>query len=196
VALSLSWRIAEKNMPSPAKARTMSTTSTIETEQTILRAHRLEDLDDYAAIWADPIVTRFIGGKARTREESWIRMLRYAGMWRLIGFGLWVVEEKSTGKLIGEAGFHEMKRGIVPAFEGTPEAGWAFVPAVHGRGIASEVVARIHEWAAGRTGFERTVCIIDPANVASLAMARKFGYREKADATYHGEPMVLLERRA
>ena len=172
----------------------MTTVPIIETERTILRPHRPEDLDDYAAIWADPVVTRFIGGRPRTHEESWIRMLRYAGMWRLIGYGLWVVEEKATGKLIGEAGFHEMKRDIAPSFEGTPEAGWAFVPAVHGKGVGSEVVTRIHEWAAGRPGFERTVCIIDPGNAAALAVARKAGYREKTRTTYPGEPTILLER--
>ena len=115
----------------------MTYAPTIETERTILRPHRVDDLAAYAAMWADPVVTRFIGGKPRSREESWIRLLRYAGMWQLIGFGLWVVEEKSTARLIGEAGFHELKREAEPSFEGTPEAGWAFVPDVHGRGIAS-----------------------------------------------------------
>ncbi|MEW9838163.1 GNAT family N-acetyltransferase [Mesorhizobium marinum] len=172
----------------------MTTPPTIETERTVLRAHRLEDLDDYAALWADPVVTRFIGGVARTREESWIRMLRYAGMWQLVGYGLWIVEEKATGRLVGEAGFHEMKRDILPSFEGTPEAGWAFLPAVHGRGIATEVVRRIHEWAQDRPGFASTVCIIDPDNAASLAVAHKAGYRERQRTAYHGVPTILMQR--
>lgn len=172
----------------------MTTAPTIETERTILRPHRLGDFDDYVAMWADPAVTRFIGGKPRTREETWIRLLRYAGMWQIIGYGLWAVEEKATGRLIGEAGFHEMKRDIVPPFEGTPEAGWALIPAAHGRGLATEVVGRAHEWAKGRPGFGRTVCIIDPENTASLAVARKLGYREIETASYHGEPTILLER--
>ena len=45
-------------------------------------------------MWTEPGVTRFIGGKARTREESWIRFLRHAGMWAMTGFGLWAIEEK------------------------------------------------------------------------------------------------------
>lgn len=169
-------------------------TTTLETERTVLRVHRSDDLDAYAAIWADPVVTRFIGGKPLTREECWGRLLRYVGMWQLVGFGLWVVEEKATGRLIGEAGFHEMKRDITPSFEGTPEAGWVFVPAVHGRGLATEVVARMHGWADGRPGFEKTVCIIDPDNAASLAVARKAGYAETLRTTYRDGPTVLLER--
>lgn len=172
----------------------MSAAPTIETERTVLRAHRLEDLDAYASMWADPVVTRFIGGNPRSREESWARILRYAGMWHLVGFGLWIVEEKATGDLIGEAGFHELRRDIVPSFDGAPEAGWVFTPAVHGHGIASEVVGRMHAWAQGRSGFDRTVCIIDPDNGPSLAVARKVGYAEKLRTTYHGGPIILLER--
>ncbi|WP_095084695.1 GNAT family N-acetyltransferase [Mesorhizobium sophorae] len=33
----------------------------IETQRTILRAHRLGDFDAYAVMWTDPVVTRFIG---------------------------------------------------------------------------------------------------------------------------------------
>jgi RimJ/RimL family protein N-acetyltransferase len=59
----------------------------IETQRLILRGHRLEDFDALAAMWADPHVARFIGGKPATQEESWARLLRYAGHWRLLGFG-------------------------------------------------------------------------------------------------------------
>ena len=166
----------------------------LETDRALLRPHRADDLDAYAALYTDPVVTRFLG--ARSREESWNRILRYAGMWQIVGFGLWAIEDKASGALVGEAGFHEMKREIVPAFDGAPEAGWVFTPAVHGRGFASEVVSRMHDWAKGRPGFERTVCIIAPENAASLAVAKKFGYREQAHTTYHGEPTVLLERTA
>ena len=116
---------------------------TIETERTILRPHRLDDFDAYAAMWADPVVTRFIGGKPRTREESWIRFLRHPGMWSLLGYGFWAIEEKASGRFIGEAGFHDLKRDIVPSIEGMPEAGWALVPSAHGKGLASEVVGRM-----------------------------------------------------
>jgi len=164
----------------------------LETERTRLRPHRPGDLDAYAALYADPVVTRFIG--ARSREDSWGRILRYAGMWQLVGFGLWIVEDKVSGRLIGESGFHDVKRDIVPSFGGAPEVGWVFATEVHGRGIATEVVRRLHDWADGRAGFERTVCIIDPGNAASLAVANKFGYRERARTTYKDNPTVLLER--
>ncbi|UCI09027.1 GNAT family N-acetyltransferase [Mesorhizobium sp. B1-1-8] len=168
----------------------------LETERTILRAHRLDDFDAYAAMWAEPAVTRFIGGKPRTREESWMRFLRHAGLWSLIGYGFWAVEEKATGRFIGEVGFHDLKRAIEPSIEGIPEAGWALAPEAQGRGFATEIVGRVLAW--GDKAFDRakTVCIIDPENTASLNVATKCGYREKLRTTYHEAATILLERQA
>ena len=69
----------------------------LETERLKLRGHRLDDFVHCAAMWADSEVTRYIGGKPFTEEESWTKFLRYAGHWTLLGFGYWVAEEKTTG---------------------------------------------------------------------------------------------------
>ena len=168
----------------------------LESARTILRPHRLDDFETYAAMWADPVTARFISGKARTREESWMRFLRHAGLWSLLGKGFWAVEDKASGQFIGEAGFHDLKREIVPSIEGLPEAGWAFSPQVHGKGLASEVVGRIVTWADEVFAPSRTVCIIDPENGASLRVAQKNGYREILRTTYHDNPTIMLERQA
>ncbi len=170
------------------------TAPTLETERTILRAHALDDFDAYARMWADPTVCRFIGGKARTREESWMRFLRHAGLWSLIGYGYWAIEDKASGHFIGEAGFHDMKRDIKPSLEGIPEAGWVLAPEAHGKGIASEVVGRALAWADTTVGKDRTVCIIDPENESSIKVASKVGYKEILRTTYHDVPTILFER--
>ncbi|TPL65805.1 GNAT family N-acetyltransferase [Mesorhizobium sp. B2-4-1] len=168
----------------------------IETTRAILRAHRLEDFDAYVAMWADPVVTRFIGGRPRTREESWMRFLRHAGLWSLLGYGFWAIEDKATGRFVGEAGFHDLKRDMEPPIEGIPEAGWALAPAAHGAGLATEIVSRVLGWGDETFGRGKTVCIIDPENTASLNVATKCGYREVARTIYHETPSILLERLA
>ncbi|NOT41642.1 MAG: GNAT family N-acetyltransferase, partial [Alphaproteobacteria bacterium] len=105
----------------------------IETERLILRGHRLDDFATLAAMWADPLVTRFIGGRASTREESWARLTRYVGHWALLGFGYWAVEVKGEGRHIGDVGFADWKRDIVPSLDGLPESGRACAPPAHGR---------------------------------------------------------------
>lgn len=166
----------------------------VETERVVLRGHRPEDFDAHAAFWADPVVTRFIGGKPFTREQAWVRFLRHAGMWHAMGFGFWAVTDKASGRLIGEAGFHELKRELTPSLEGTMEAGWALDPDMHGRGIATEVVGAAIGWADANRPSARMTCIIEPGNAASIRVAGKHGFREFARAMSHGTPVILFER--
>ena len=166
----------------------------IETERLILRPHRLDDFDAYAVMWADPVVTRFIGGRPRTREESWIRFLRHFGMWSLLGYGFWAVEDKASGDFIGEAGFHDLKRDMAPSIEGIPEAGWGLVASAHGKGLATEVVRWMLAWGDEALGDAKTVCIIDPDHAGSIRVATKCGYREVLRTAYHDAATVLFER--
>ncbi len=166
----------------------------VETDRLKLRGHRIGDFSDCAAMWADPAVTRYIGGKPLSPEESWARLLRYVGHWSLMGFGFWAVEEKATGAFIGEAGFAEFKRDLRPCIKGVPEIGWAFVPRAHGKGYATETVRAAVAWGNTRFGSARTVCIIHPDNVASIRVAEKCGYREFQRTTYKEQPTILFER--
>jgi RimJ/RimL family protein N-acetyltransferase len=167
----------------------------IETERLILRGHRLSDFEAYARMWADPVVTRFIGGRPRTREEAWIRFLRHAGMWHHLGFGFWAVEDKLTGGFVGETGFHELKRQLTPSIEGTLEAAWGFVTEAHGKGYATEAVAAALDWADRHYPRRPVTCIIDPAHTASIRVAEKHGFRERERTTYHDEPTIVFDRR-
>jgi hypothetical protein len=74
----------------------------IETERLRLRGHRPEDFAVCTAMWADPVVTRYIGGKPLSEEDVWARTLRYLGHWAWLGFGYWVMEENGIFRL--EAG--------------------------------------------------------------------------------------------
>jgi RimJ/RimL family protein N-acetyltransferase len=166
---------------------------TIETERLILRSHRLEDFDDYVNLWSDETVVRFISGVPSTREQSWARLIRGAGMWHFMGFGFLAIEEKDTGRLIGEAGFHEVRRDMKPSIEGTLETGWVLLPSAHGRGYATEALKALLRWAAENFPDKEMTCIISPDNAPSLRVAEKLGFREVARTDYHGE-VILLSR--
>src|SRR3954465_218419 len=81
--------------------------------------YRRDDFEAYARMWTEPAVVRFIGGEPFTREASWTRFLRQIGMWQLMGFGFFALEDKASGELAGECGFHDMHRAIEPSIEGT-----------------------------------------------------------------------------
>jgi len=165
------------------------------TPRLTLSAPGPQDLEDSAAMWADPAVYGMIGGRAFSREEVWQRLLRYVGHWQIVGYGSWTVREAASGRYVGEVGLMDSRRATEPGFEGTPEAGWALAPWAHGRGYAGEAVGAMLGWADAQ-GIPRTVCIIDAANAASIRLAARVGYRFLASARYRDAPIDLYERAA
>jgi RimJ/RimL family protein N-acetyltransferase len=147
-----------------------------------------------AELWGDPVVTRFIGGRPLTGEESWTRLLRYIGHWTLLGFGYWTVREIATGRFVGEVGFADNRRDIVPPLADVPEIGWILAPWAHGVGYAAEAVRAVLAWGEIRFESRPTTCIIAAENVRSVRLAEKCGYREIRRTLYHGEPLIVLER--
>lgn len=166
----------------------------VESERLLLRGHRPDDLDACAAMWGDPAVSRFIGGKASRREEVWWRILRYAGHWAWNGYGFWAVEDKATGRFLGDVGYADFKRELTPSMGDMPEMGWVLATHAHGRGIATEAVQAAVGWGDRRFGAKATFCIIDPGNTASIRVAEKVGFRETHRATYLGDPMIVFLR--
>ena len=166
----------------------------LETDRLTLRGHRLDDFTHCAAMWADPLVTRYIGGKPLTEEECWSRLLRYVGHWAWLGFGYWLAEERETGKFVGEIGFADYKRDLEPSLKGVPEIGWVLASHAHGRGYATEAVHAAVVWGDARFSSARTACIIAPENVASIRVAVNCGYREFKALSYKGQPTLVFVR--
>ncbi|MDP9111370.1 MAG: GNAT family N-acetyltransferase [Candidatus Eremiobacteraeota bacterium] len=169
------------------------TVPVIETPRLTLRAHTLDDFSPSLAMWADPIVTRYIGGVPSSAEAVWARLIRYAGHWALLGYGYWVVQEKGSQEFLGELGFADYHRDISPPID-APELGWALIPRVHGRGYATEAVAAVLQWGDRHFQGSPTVCLIHPDNAPSVRVAEKNGYREWTRTQYKGEPAILFER--
>jgi RimJ/RimL family protein N-acetyltransferase len=166
----------------------------VETARLRLRGHRIEDFGDCAAMWGDAQVVRYIGGRSFSAEEVWARLLRYAGHWALLRFGFWVIEEKASGRFIGETGFADYKRDIETSLKDTPEIGWALAPGAHGRGFATEAVGAAVAWGDQHLLAKQSWCMIQPENQASICVAQKCGYREFERTTYKGQPTIVFRR--
>lgn len=167
----------------------------IETDRLRLRAHTATDFAASLPLWNDPIVTRFIGGRAYTPEEVWQRIQRYAGSWVLVGHGFWVIEEMATGRVIGEIGIMDAKRDMDPPFGEDRELGWSLLPDVHGKGYASEALKAVLDWEGRVLGGACLVALIDPDNAPSIKLAQKFGFTERARTIYKGVASLQFELR-
>ena len=166
----------------------------IETARLILRAHEAADLDAVAAMWSDVELVRHITGKPSTREESWARILRYAGLWAVKGYGYWAVEDKATGRFAGDIGLADFARDIAPPIEMAPEAGWALASWAHGKGYATEAMLAALAWMDANLAGPRAHCMLAAENAASVRVAQKCGFKEFARVTYKGQPSLIYRR--
>ncbi|MBC7667689.1 GNAT family N-acetyltransferase [Caulobacter sp. DWR2-3-1b2] len=172
----------------------MSSLPVLTTARLTLAPPERSDFEDSVALWSDPMVTRHVGGRTSTPEESWARLLRARGLWSLLGYGYWGVRETATGRYVGEVGFADFHRALEPSIDGIPEMGWVLALWAHGQGLASEAVTAGLAWGETVWGEGPVVCIIDPDNAPSLKLARRMEFVEVARTIYKDGPTVLLRR--
>lgn len=165
----------------------------IDTQRLRLREPRLADKDDHMAMWADPRVTRFIGGEPRTPDVSWSKFLGAAGLWPVMGYGYWVFAEHGGDRLIGMGGLSYFCRGI-PELEGVPEAGWAFDADHWGAGYATEAMTAALGWADAYLDAAEVRAIINLGHVASERVAAKLGFKRIGESDALGEAVAIYSR--
>ena len=107
-------------------------------------------------------------------------MAMLLGHWELRGFGMWALEERSSGRFIGRVGLH--------CPEGWPdrEIGWALARPFWGRGFAFEAAQVALGYAFGTLGWPRVVSLIDPSNTRSIRLADRRGQRLEEFIMLHG----------
>jgi RimJ/RimL family protein N-acetyltransferase len=142
----------------------------LETSRLILRPPRLEDLDAWSEMMADERAARFIGG-IMPRPVCWRQLMAMIGAWHSLGFAMFSVIEKETGRWIGRVGPWEP--------DGWPghEIGWAIVRDRWGRGYAVEAATAAANWAFDTLGWSNMIHSIAPDNLASQRVAQKLESR-------------------
>lgn len=172
----------------------LTTAPTLTTDRLVLRGLSLTDFDDFAAMWAEPYVVKYILGTPSTRQESWMRLLGLVGHWECLGMGYWVVTDRHSGAFLGAVGFGDFLRPVDPPFDGIPEAGWTMTEAAQGKGFAFEAVTAVLAWADAALAAPYAVCMIDPANAASLKLAGAVGFGQPHIRRYKGEDVQIFRR--
>ena len=146
---------------------------TLETPRLILRGWRPDDFGPYAAMLADDETARFITvqGRALSEAEAWNETVWLIGHWQLLGHGMFVVEERSTGAFLGRVG--PLRPPLWPAFE----IAWSLAPDARGKGYATEAARAAIDWSFATFPLDRIVSTIHPRNRASQKVAERLGER-------------------
>lgn len=155
----------------------------IETERLILRPWHASDIAPNSAMLGHPGTARFItvdGRPVTTEIAGWRNAAVMTGHWALHGFGMFVVEEKSSGNYVGRVG-----PWCPPGWPGF-EVGWGIAPEFRGKGYAVEAARAAIDWSFAAFEIDRIIHCIDRENVASQGVARRLGARKNGEIDLFG----------
>jgi len=158
---------------------------TIETERLVLRGWRAADVAPLSAIYSDPQVATWLGWPSPDQVEA--SMGRWVEHWRRHGFGLWALEEKSSGALIGRVGL--MNQVDWTASEQDAEVGWTLARSAWSNGYATEGATAALDFARAK-GLRRIISITRPDNLRSQAVMKRLGLTYRGATHWHGYDQV------
>jgi RimJ/RimL family protein N-acetyltransferase len=140
----------------------------LETERLLLRPPTAADFDAFATFCSDPLTMQHLGG-VQVPSVAWRSLAALTGSWQLLGYSMFSVIEKSSGRWVGRVGPWQPH-----GWPGT-EVGWGIASEFWGRGYAPEAARASMDWAFDALGWQEVIHTIVPANVNSVAVARKLG---------------------
>lgn len=150
----------------------MGDSNQILTQRLLLRPPLPEDFDGWAAFQADEVQTRFVGG-VQLRSAAWRSFCTMAGAWALYGYGMFSMIERESGKWIGRTG------PWYPQGWPAPEVGWGVLASHSGKGLVTEAAIASMDYAVEVIGWTDVIHVIDPENIASIAVAQRLGSRNR-----------------
>ncbi|WP_277423604.1 GNAT family N-acetyltransferase [Tsuneonella troitsensis] len=127
------------------------------------------------AIVSNPDTHRYLGGMAN-RADHFTRFQRGGGSWFLHGYGSFMVRLKGSQDLVANCGVFHSYRGLGEDFDDKPEAGWIVAADHVGKGIAREAMEAALTWFDRMHGPREVVCMIEPGNAPSFALAGRLGF--------------------
>lgn len=142
-----------------------------ETDRLRIREMTEADTDALYDLYNDSEAARFLEPLSADREEELRRTRDYIHcMYRFWGFGMWILEEKSTGKIVGRAGF------CLPDDREGPELGFLIHRDFRRMGYAQEACAEIIRYGKEELEFEPIYASADSANTASQTLLGRLGF--------------------
>lgn len=155
----------------------------LESDRFLMRARRPADLQAAWEIDSDNTSLTYIGVERwvpdMQRFYRWFTMSMEHDAWPKIG-GRWMIEEKSTARMIGWCGLFPMPK------TGLMEIGYCLHPAARGKGVAQEVARRVLAHGFEDLGFDPICGVTAPANWRSQRVLQAIGLRREGQALYHG----------
>ena len=155
----------------------------LETERLRLRQWRPGDVDALERIYAEPDVWRMLAGPF-TREAVERQVERFRRHWDERGFGIWAVDEKASGRMIGRVGLQRHDEWT--ASEAKVEVGWTLDREFWGRGLATEGAVASIRFGFETVGLAQIISFTLTGNLASRRVMEKCGLTYRGETVWRG----------
>lgn len=157
----------------------------LETPRLLLRQWRPGDWDALHRAYGDPEVMRWHGRpEGLSLAETAYAVGRMSMHWEARGFGMWAVEERDGGELVGRIGL--LYHADSPAGDDRVEIAWSLRQDRWGRGYATEAALLARDWAFRRLDISRLISITIPENRRSWHVMEKLGLTRRGTAHWRG----------
>lgn len=157
------------------------TVPSLRTPRLVLRGWRATDIGPYLKVSSHPDMAAHTPSPT-TEAAVWSQTAFQIGHWAVNGFGMWVVEDRTTGQVLGRAGLYE-----APGWPGL-EVAWTIRRDRWGQGLATEAGAAALEYAFTVVGRDQIISIMTSVNVGSIQVAEKLGLTfDRTERIQNGE---------
>lgn len=139
---------------------------TLETQRLILRSPCADDYNAYKIFYRDKIASQAYGGPL-TDFLSWKKLAADIGHWHLKGFGMWSIEERLTGQMVGGCGL------VWPESYPRSELTWWILPTARRKGYAFEASKKVVEFGYNTLKWDRVETHMNDENHAARNLVFK-----------------------
>ncbi|MEK6226683.1 MAG: GNAT family N-acetyltransferase [Chloroflexota bacterium] len=160
----------------------------IETERLLLRQWRDGDWVGLRRTYGDAEVMNWIGTSAADLAVTAAAVGRMSMHWRLLGYGMFAVEERSSAEIVGRVGL--MLHPDWPLEGPKVEVGWTMQRSVWGRGYATEAAKASLEFGFRRLDLPQIFSMTRPDNARSRAVMERCGLTLRGEIDFHGWKQV------
>jgi ribosomal-protein-alanine N-acetyltransferase len=133
------------------------------------RRPTLDDMDALSGLWTDPDARRYLGGPVDAGQVP-ARIQAQIDCWEKHGFGMAVLELRSTKEVIGMCGLH-------PSDDDGIEISYLLYPPYWGHGYALEAAQTWLDHAFNALDLDHVIAITQEANAPSCRLLERLGMK-------------------
>jgi RimJ/RimL family protein N-acetyltransferase len=160
----------------------------IETDRLLLRQWRDGDWVGLHRTYGDTEVMTWIGAEAADLASTAAAVGRMSMHWRLLGYGMFAVEERESGELVGRVGL--MLHPDWPLDGPRVEVGWTLQRSAWGHGYATEGAKASLDFGFRELRLPQIFSMTRPDNTRSRAVMERCGLTQRGELEFHGWKQV------